>query len=125
MRQVKSLLMLRSPLVGIIRSHSFRLVKFIRPISFLVFPRPIGRETPPPTCEFSSLDLAEQTKSRRKYLHFFICFSFYNIPVGQLDQPTFLPCVLFVTARSSILYSLCPCGPCGPTSWSTTLTIRK
>ena len=57
------------------QKSDFRLVKVVRPISFLVFTsRNVGRGTPRPTCEFSSLDLAEQTKSRQKYLHFFICF---------------------------------------------------
>ena len=33
---------------------------------------------PPPTCEFSSIDLAEQTKNGQKYLHFFIRFSVFT-----------------------------------------------
>ena len=39
--------------------RKFQLVKFVRPISFLLFPsRNVGGETPPPTCMFSSLHLA-------------------------------------------------------------------
>ena len=78
-------LLLRSIQVKIIVSPSFRHVKVVRPISFLVFPsRNVGRDTPPLTCQFSSLDLAEQTKSRQKYLHFFVCFSvFIQILLGS------------------------------------------
>ena len=55
------------------RKSEFRLVNFVRPINFLVFPsRHVGREVPRPSCDYSGLDLANQTKSIQKYLHF--CF---------------------------------------------------
>ena len=60
------------------RKSEFRLVNFVCPISFLVFPsRHVGREIPRPSCEYSGLDLAEQRKSTQKYLHFFLCFSVF------------------------------------------------
>ena len=67
------------------RKSEFRLVNFVRPISFLVFPsRNVGRETPRPTCELSSLDLAEQTKNRQKYRQFFVRSSvFIKILLGS------------------------------------------
>ena len=67
------------------RKSEFRLVNFVRSISFLVFPsRHVGRETPHPSCVFGSLDLAEQTKSRQKYRYFFVCFFiFIKILLGS------------------------------------------
>ena len=50
------------------RKSEFRLVNFVRPISLLVFPsRHVGREIPRPSCEYSGLDLSQQTMSRRQW----------------------------------------------------------
>ena len=70
--------------VRIIGNPSFRLVKFVCPISFLVFPsRNVGRETPPLTYELAALTVLSRRKVDKNTFISHTLFCFIKILLGS------------------------------------------